>query len=107
MEKEELLKKIFKLKADASNMEVEANKLGQQYTEKYSPYKKGDKLIIKYNSPSLNVIIERILFNEHSDIEGFSSFELIPYSKDWSKKMKRNKIFLSHKGLIIKQVFFK
>lgn len=104
MEKEELLQKIFKLKADASNLEVEANHLGKVYTEKYTPYKEGDKLIIKSNGNPLNVIIDKISFNEHSNIEGFSWLTVTSYSNNWIKLQRRDKILISNKGLILSKL---
>lgn len=99
------IQEIVKLAADIGEMQEKFRKLGSMYIDNYSPFKKGDKLLVKpeYGQQE-NCIVSMVKFNLNSDIEGFSFIIAIPYDKYFKeRKLRRHSIDIQSKSEIIKR----
>jgi hypothetical protein len=85
MNKEQWLQKIMTAFSDAANLKSEAQLLGNDYTEEYSPYLKGQRVIIEIHGNKTYGIIEGVSFDQHSTLQGMAALTVIPYTKNWGK----------------------
>lgn len=77
--------------SDYAEAGKKASFLGYEYTRKYSPYKKGDKIIIAdgFNKKYFGTIIQ-VSFDNHSKLEGLGNLLIQPYTKDFKKVNERD-----------------
>lgn len=110
MEIEEILKdrdfaaqEIMRLLDDAAKKEALANKIGQSYTDMYSEYKVGDKLIIKPYPWNLEkfVVVKKVSFDRNSTLPAFARLHCAPASKNWKEIKDRGYIFISEGSKIL------
>ena len=85
--KEKLLKSILDAEAMEAEFGSKASKLRTEYAEKYSPLKKGDKIIITYDDGSFkcNAIIHTVKFDTHE----LWVYVCFPVTKNWTKPKRR------------------
>lgn len=106
MDKEFHFQEINRLLSEAANLNTLADKLGKMYTEKYCPYKVGDRLIIKATySNEAYCKVALIHFHRHSNIKGMAYLTCEVWDKDFTKRLKRrNHISVRDENQIVKKL---
>ena len=102
-EKNNLLHKIFYLKAQASDLNSEADSLGQEFTDKYTPFIIGQKIKVNDCGTVWNTKIKSIIFDEHSGLPAFSKLQVVLYDDEDLRfvTQNRNCLFITRKFQIV------
>lgn len=104
-DKSDLLGQITSLQAEASGIMVKAERLGQEFIDKFCPYKKGMILKIKpeYMREQFGRI-NSIHFDIHNGLNDFAKIYCTALKKDFSEASRRYNVVIKSKKEILEIV---
>ncbi len=95
----EELRIIFEILSQVDILKGQAQKLGDKFVEKYSIFKKGMRIEFEEYKNRYFGIIERVDFDENSDIDGYAALHIRPTTKQFlPPKGRRNNKFTKGGG---------